>query len=335
MKTPAVISLIFEIIFFTVPASGAAENPASSLKLVNRISIPDVEGRIDHIAIDVNGHRLFVCALENNTVEVIDLNANIRIHTISGLAEPQGILFLPESNKLYITSGQTGRCDIFNADTFNQIGNIQFSSDADNIRYDPAAGLIYIGFGHGGLGVIDVKTDKQTGFIELAGHPEAFEIEAGTDRIFVNMPTASNITVLDRKKLKIETVWTTNNAGGNFPMAIDNTNHRLLVGCRYPPKLLIFDTRSGNSVSQIDTDGDADDIFCDPKNNRVFISCGNGYIDVLENSQNAGYKITERIPTAKSARTSLFAAPPGYLYLAVPARQGRHAQIWIYKTDMM
>ena len=177
-----------------------AENTAA-IKLIQKIPLSNVKGRIDHLAADLKGKRLFIAALGNNTLEIIDLQTGKQIHTITGLSEPQGIIFIPDSNKLFVSNGGNGRCSVFDANSFNLINDIQFNDDADNMRYDPVTHLIYIGYGSGGIGIIDIVGEKRTGEIMLPAHPEAFELERNGDRIFVNVPIVKQISVIDRKKL--------------------------------------------------------------------------------------------------------------------------------------
>src|SRR5262249_16773574 len=157
------------------------------------ISLPNVEGRIDHMAVDLKGERLFIAALGNNTIEVLDLRAGKRIHSITGLHEPQGVGFIPEFNKIYVANAKSGACDVFDASSFKVLKSIKFSDDADNIRYDAAARRVYVGYGSGGLGVIDAANSDQIGDIKLDGHPESFQLERSGPRIFVNTPTSQRI----------------------------------------------------------------------------------------------------------------------------------------------
>ena len=178
------------------------EHNASLLQLKQTIPLPGVQGRIDHLDVDIGGKRLFVCALGNNTVEVIDLNKGERIHTISGLGAPQGVVFVPELNRLLVANDKGGMCNIYDANSFQLIGKVDFADDADNVRYDSASKRIYVAFGGGGIGIINAVDGKQVGSIKLAAHPEAFELEKQGHRIFVNVPNARHVAVIDRDKAK-------------------------------------------------------------------------------------------------------------------------------------
>lgn len=330
MKIKYTLLLLF--VFFVSSSFGAKEIN-SSLKLVKEISLPNVKGRIDHIAVDIKGERIFVACHDNNTVEVIDLILSKHIYGISGLSEPQGIFFVPETGKFYITNGGNGRCDIFDGTSFKLTGSIKFSGDADNMRYDSTSRRLYVGYGDGGIGVIDVVNEKPLSNIKLTSHPEAFELEDGTERIFINLPEDKKIVIADIKAHAIEVNWQLKDAGNNFPMALDSLDHRLFIACRNPAKFLVLDTLSGKITNELAIDGDADDIFYDGQNKRLFISCGEGFVDVIEQKGLSNYSVAERIPTVKGARTSLFVPESGYYYLAVPAQASQEAKIQIYKIN--
>src|SRR5213592_4830744 len=215
----------------------AAHAEQEAIKLKQTIALPGVEGRIDHFALDPSGERLFVCALGNNTVEVLDLRKGQRIHSITGLGAPQGIAYLPEIDRLFIANDKGGICKIYDGKTFQTVGELDFKDDADNVRYDSATKQIYVGFGSGGIGIINAAGGEQVGLIKLAAHPEAFELEKRGKRIFVNVPNARHVAVINRDKGEVVATWKTGDASANFPMALDETNHRLFIGCRSPSKL--------------------------------------------------------------------------------------------------
>ena len=301
------------------------------LRFVQAIPLPSVEGRIDHLAADLKGQRLFVAALGNNTVEVIDLKAGNRVQTIAGLREPQGVGFIPESNKLYVANAKGGACDIFDGTSFKRIKSVKFSDDADNVRYDAAARRVYVGYGDGALGVIDAASGERIGDVKLDGHPESFQLEKNGSRVFVNIPTARKIAVVDRAKAVLIGSWKVEGRD-NFPMALDEEHHRLFVATRKPAKLVVFDTESGRAVATLDAPGDADDVFYDGARRRIYISGGEGTIGVLRHVDADRYEAITKISAAAGARTSLFVPELGRLYLAVPHRGGQGAEIRVYEA---
>ena len=306
---------------------------AGPLRMIQTIPLRNVEGRIDHMAVDLKGERLFIAALGNNTVEIVDLRAGKHMETITGLHEPQGVGFVPEFNKIFIANAQSGACEVFDGSSFKRIKSIKLSDDADNIRYDAAARRVYVGYGSGELGIVDAATGDQLGEIKLDGHPESFQLEKSGPRIFVNIPTSQRIAVVDREKPAAVTAWSVGGATANFPMALDETHHRLFVGFRKPAKLVVYDTESGKVIANLDSPGDADDIFHDGTRQRIYISGGDGFIGIIQQQDADHYKSLTKIPTASGARTSLFVPELGRLYLAVPHRGTQRAEIRVYKAQ--
>ena len=310
-----------------------AAQSATPLKLAQTIALGGVEGRIDHFAFDAAGERLFVCALGNNTVEVVDLRKAKRIHSITGLGAPQGIAYIPELDRLFIANDKGGICKIYDAKSYQTVGEIDFKDDADNVRYDDSSKRLYVGFGSGGIGVISAPESKTVGSIKLSAHPEAFELEKRGKRIFVNVPNARHVAVIDRDKGEVINTWKTDLAFGNFPMALDEANHRLFVGCRLPSKLVALNTESGEVVAKIDISGDPDNIFYDSKRHRIYAICGAGKIDIIEQADANTYKALAKIDTADGARTGLFVPERDSLFVAVPHRDSRQAEIRRYQIE--
>jgi hypothetical protein len=300
-----------------------------SLRLEQKIDMPDVAGRIDHFSIDLATGRLFMAALGNDTVEVIDLKAARRVHTIRGLAEPQGVLFVPAVNRLFVASGKDGSVRLFDGTTLQPLKTVSFGDDADNLRLDPASGRIWVGHGGGALAAMDADGGKVAD-IPLGGHPESFQLEKSGPRIFVNVPDARTIAVVDRAKGIVTARWTTGTASANFPMALDEADKRLFVACRQPARLLVLDTDSGRIVASFATVGDADDLFYDPLRKRIYVSGGEGALGVYRQSDADHYAEVERIATVTGARTSFFSADLRRLFLAVRRRGAIPAGIWEY-----
>jgi DNA-binding beta-propeller fold protein YncE len=315
---------------------GVAKISAQStvpLKLAQTIALGGVEGRIDHFAFDAAGERLFVCALGNNTVEVLDLRKGERVHSIAGLGAPQGIAYIPELDRLFIANDKGGICKIYDGKSFQVVGELNFKDDADNVRYDEATKKIYVGFGSGGIAVVNAPDGKQVGSIKLSAHPEAFQLEKNGSRIFVNVPNSRHVAVIDRDKGEVIATWKTDLAFGNFPMALDETNHRLFVGCRLPSKLVALNTDSGDVVAKIDISGDSDDVFYDSKHHRIYAICGAGKIDIIEQTDPKTYKALTKVDTASGARAGLFVPERDTLFVAVPNRGSQQTEIRSYQVE--
>jgi DNA-binding beta-propeller fold protein YncE len=310
-----------------------AAQSAVPLKLKQTIPLSGVEGRIDHFGFDAAGERLFVCALGNNTVEVLDLHKGQRIHSITGLGAPQGIAYIPELDRLFVANDKGGICKIYDGKSFQAVGELDFKDDADNIRYDSATKQIYVGFGSGGIAVVNTPDGKQIGSIKLSAHPEAFELEKTGKRIFVNVPNSRHVAVIDRDKSEVVATWKTDLAFANFPMALDEANHRLFVGCRLPSKLVVLNTKSGDVVAKIDISGDPDDVFYDSKRHRIYAICGAGKIDIIDQTDPNTYTASAKVDTADGARTGLFVSELDTLFVAVPHHGSQKAEIRAYRIE--
>lgn len=303
------------------------------LRPVQTIALPNVEGRIDHLAVDLQSQRLFLAALGNNTLEVIDLKAGKVIRSVKGVHEPQGVAFIPDANAVYVANGGDGNCDALAADSLAPLRTVRFSGDADNLRYDAATKLLYVGYGDGAIGIFEALTGKVIGDIKMPAHPEAFALEQSGPRIFVNVPKAKQVVVIDRQKRAVVAHWPITQAAANYPMALDEANQRLFIGCRGPARLLVLDTGTGKVVTQMECAGDTDDVFYDAKNKRVYVSGGEGFISVFAQLGADRYQPVARIPTAAGARTSLFVPALGRLYLAVPHRGNQAAEVRVYEAQ--
>jgi hypothetical protein len=265
-------------------------------------------------------------------VEIVGLRAGKHIGTITGLHEPQGVGFVPEFDKIFVANAKSGACDVFDGSSFKFIKTVRFSDDADNVRYDATARRVYVGYGSGGLGIIDAASGEQIDAIKLEGHPESFQLEKSGPRVFVNIPTSQKIIVVDREKQATIATWPVADVRANFPMALDETHHRLFVGFRKPARIVVFDTESGRATANLDSPGDADDIFYDGARQRIYISGGDGFVGIIQQQDTDHYKILAKIPTASGARTSLFVSELSRLYLAVPHRGAQRAEIRVYEA---
>jgi hypothetical protein len=315
-------------------ATGLDAGEAPSLKLLKAIPLPGVTGRFDHFALDVKGNRLFVAALGNNTLEAIDLTAAKRIRSIPGLGKPTGIQFLLDIDRLFLACGDDGNVREFDAASLRLLKTISGLDDADNMRFDARAGSIYVGYGSGALAVIDVAKAETIGHIKLAGHPESFQLERNGDRIFINVPDARHIAVVDRHSGAVTVTWPMADLKANFPMALDEAGHRLFVGCREPARLVVFDTESGRRLADIGISGDIDDLFYDVAGRCLYASCGEGFIDVIAEKGMSRYERVERIPTSPGARTSYFSPELGLFFLAVPQRGDQKAEIRVFSANV-
>jgi DNA-binding beta-propeller fold protein YncE len=297
---------------------------------VETIPLDGVKGRIDHFGLDAKRKRLFVSALGNDTVEVVDLAAGKVMQHIRNLRAPQGIGFAPESNRLAVANDQDGSCRLYDGRSLQQTATVDLKDDADNVRYDNVSRRFWVGYGEGGLAEIDPESGKEIADVKLDAHPESFQLETKGKRIFVNVPNAGYVAVIDRETRKVIEKFPMKDAFANFPMALDESDHRLFIGCRRPAKLVVLDTDTGKTVALLDIVGDTDDLFYDAATKRIYVSGGEGRVTVISQSNADEYNIAGQVSTAPGARTSFFVPEIGMLYVAVPHRGGQTAELRVF-----
>ncbi len=332
MKT--VLRHAITLILLMFGALHAAPNTAQpeQLEWVTSIPLPAVTGRIDHMDINPSSEQLYIAALGNNSLEVVDLAQSRRITSIPGFGKPQGLLYVKPLNRLFVTSGDGNRIDILDATTLEPLKRIEGVPDADNLRYDAKTHRVYVGFGEGALHVLDARTGESMGDITLAGHPESFQLEESGQRIFVNVPDAGHIAIVDRATRKTLATLDLQGARENFPMALDERHHRLYVGTRKPAALLVYNTQTNAFIEKIVIGQDVDDIFLDPPTQRIYAICGEGVVSVVQQLNADHHKTLGTLKTAPRARTGFYDAESHRLFVAVPASDRSAAELRIYRT---
>ncbi|HVU93691.1 MAG TPA: YncE family protein [Puia sp.] len=312
------------------PGKNNASNSTSRLIQKTSMALPVVKGGFDLMALDRGKRRLFVSAEDNHTLEVLDLDKQRPVHSIPGLEEPKWVVYRPEKKALYVATGGDGKVTEFDDSSFSILHRFSFKEKCNNLRFDETTGLLWVGVGDsfGALGIIDTREDTIVGQIPLSDYPKQFELDG--NRIYVNIPRKNRIEVANRVTRKIIATWPVMEAVENVPMGLDRTHQRLFVGCE-PGKLVVFSTATGTSIASLDIDKEADGIYYDEHRRRLYISCGEGFLDVISQNDPDHYQLLEKIPTAKGAGTSLYSPELDELFLAVPQANGRQAAIRIYQ----
>jgi hypothetical protein len=307
--------------------------PSPPLTLEATIPLHDVRGRIDHMAVDLPRKRLIVAELGNNSVDIIDLTTRAIVHRISGLREPQGVGYADRADAILIANAGDGSVRLVSAKDFSVLGRVELGDDADNVRIDPRNGLAVIGYGSGGLALIDPASRTKAADIPLPAHPEGFQIDPSIGRTYVNIPDARQIAVVDLDARKLVASWPTHNASANFPMAFSPSPLLIASVFRSAPMLLLLDPATGEERKRLSTCSDADDVFFDPRRAHIYISCGAGEIAVLEH-KGADWATLGKIQTASGARTSLFVPELDRLFVAERAGLlGSDAAIRVYRPS--
>lgn len=308
-------------------AETTAAGPDAPLVLERTIPLNGVTGRIDHLAVDAPHRRLFVAELGAGTVEAVDLASGASLGRIAGLKEPQGLAYLPARDELVVASGGDGSVRFYRASDLAPMGAVALGDDADNARVDPRSGRVIVGYGSGGLAVIDAASRVVAVRLPLPAHPESFQLDG--ERALVNVPDAHRIIVGDLSRGRIVASWPAG-YGWNFPMALDATSGALAVVYRFPARMQVLDARSGAGRADTAVCGDADDVFFDARRQRLYVSCGEGRVDVFAAGPQ-GLSALAGVATRAGARTSLFSPELDRLYVAARAGAGHEAAILVYR----
>ena len=316
---------------------------APGLIAKNPIRLTNVEGRMDHLGVDLKGQRLFATAFDNHTLEVLDLKTGRQMHTIPGLNEPQGAYYDPATNRLFVACGGDGTVKIFDGNTLQLLQTVKLSSDADNVRYDARANRVLVGYGgekflagkvarpggDGALAILDLM-GRKIAEIPMDAHPESFQLEKAGTRVFANVPDHQEVEVADMVKGTVLARWKVS-CTTNFPMALDEAHHRLFVGCRIPARLAVFDTETGKIVASPTIVEHTDDLFFDASKGRIYI-LGEGFNEAWQEKGPDQYERIGRYATPADGRTGLFVPDLGELFEAIPHHGQQGAEILVYST---
>jgi hypothetical protein len=310
---------------------GSGVEAQTPLMLEAKIPLGDVRGRIDHMAVDLARRRLFVAELENDSVAVVDLDGSGVMRVITDVKRPQGLGYLPSTDTLFVANGGDGSVRMFQGNEYRAVERLHLGGDADNVRVDAAVERVFVSYGAGALAIIDAPSRSKIDDIGLTAHPESFQLDRRTNRIYVNDPEGQSIVVVDRATGRPSAIWPTGNAT-NFPMALDEASNRVLVVFRNPAKLVVFAASNGTVVTDADTCADADDMFVDAKRRRLYVSCGDGFLDVFSTDGGA-YRRLARVTTVAGARTSLYVPELDRLFVAARATAEAPAAVWVFRPQ--
>ena len=336
------ILVVFGLLLTSTIAWSVQGQNNSPLKLIQKIPMPNVKGRLDHLGVDVAGRRLFAAALgdDQNTVEVIDLKAGKRVFSIMGQSMPQGVFYSPDFKTLFVANGKDGTCKIFDGGTFKLVDSLPLGTDANHVGYDPSTKILYVGFGDaksGGLAMIDTRTKKHIGDIKTDARSGGIKIEKSSSRIFVTLAGATNLGVVDSKKHEQIATWPVTGVQASVALAFDESHHRLFSGSRNPPMLTVLDTESGKQVTQLEGVAGIDDLWYDAARKRIYASGGReseaGFVYVYQQGDADHYEIIAKVPTRANAQTSIWVQPLNRYYVSASANEREEAAILVFEPQ--
>jgi hypothetical protein len=313
---------------FLTPALAADPAP---LELVQTIRLTGPVGkRLDNLALDGKRDRLLVANQGNASLDIIDLKSGKVLKSIPDQEQIQGVLYVPGVDRVWATLGK-GSCNVFDGESYKQLKSLAVP-DADNIRQDTRTGLVYVTRSDKKLAVFDPKTLEAKGDVALPSHPESFVFEKDRHRMYVNTPGPRQVLVVDMDKRDVLKRFQLDEAG-NYPLALDEANKRLLVGCRKEPRLLVLDSETGKELSRVTIPNDVDGLFLDVKRKRLYASCGEGILVVFKQTSPDRYEAIAKIPTVKQARTCLFDADTSRLFVPIPRTADKEGpEVRVYKA---
>jgi WD40 repeat protein len=313
------------------------------LRLVQTIPMPNVKGRIDHMDVDVKGKRLFVAGLENGSLEVVDLAAGKWLKSIPGFKKTQGVAYVPSLNKVFVASGDDGMLRVFRGDTLELLDSLKLQLGPNRVAFEPNSEILYVGYGgkdagkdYGQVGIIDAKTDKSLGDITVEAHPAELLLDKSGETLYVFISAASKVQVVDTKKREVLSTWPTSSQR-NGDGAFDEKNHRLFIGTRTPPQMIVLDSSSGKEVAALPTVEGMDGVYFNEKQKRIYVSGGRdndvGYIFIYQQKDTDHYEAIGKIPTRSGAGTSFWSPQLNRFYVGAPASDKQEAAILVFEPQ--
>jgi DNA-binding beta-propeller fold protein YncE len=316
------------------------EGGKQPLRLVQTISLPNVKGRLDHMDVDVKGKRLFVAGLENGTFEIVDLQAGKWLRSLPGFEKPQGALFVPELNKLFLASGDDGMLRVFRGDTLQLLDSIHLEPGPNRVVYEPNSKLVYVGYGgkdagkdYGEVGIIDAQSDKRVGDIKVVAHPSELLLDKSGATLFVFSSAANRVQAVDTNKRQVVSTSTiTSDHPGDA--AFDEATSRLFIGAHTPPEMIVMDSKSGREVAHLPTAEKMDGVYFDAGRKRVYVSGGRGlpvgFVYVYQEKDADHYETIGEIPSRGGAGTSFWSPELDRYYVGAPTTDKEEAAILVY-----
>jgi DNA-binding beta-propeller fold protein YncE len=331
------ICLLFVFVF--APSGNTQEKKL--LKLVVTTPLPNMSGDFDHLAVDLQGKRVFLTAEDHKTVEVFDLDGK-RIHSITGFGQPHAVLFLPDQNKLIVTDGDDfGMVELVSGEDYKILSTIKLPPGVDGAVFNPVDQYYYVESGSDEetvkthvLNIIDTKTFKLVGDITLPGsHSEAMAIDQAGKKLYVNLTGTDEVGVVDLDTKKVIARWPVPEAQTANALVLDEPNHRVFIATRKPPKFIVFNTDTGKAVSSLPCAPLHDDMWFDSARKRIYVT-GSEATSVFVQNDADDYKHVEDVPTGFRAKTSILVPELNRLYIAVSGKGKPTAKLALQVYDV-
>ena len=320
------LRLVFPLAAVVLAAGPAAAD--APLVLVQTIDSAGVEGGLDHLAVDGKGGRLFLANKCNNTLDVFDLKAGKLVQQVAEQNKVSGVSYAADLDMVYVGNGG-GTCNGIDAKTYK----VAFSTPcdkADNVYYHSGNKQVYVQHGEK-IAVLDAKTGEVKKEIEMGGATKAFRVDKNAGKLLMNLAKPSVLAVVDLATNEVVARHKITRATGNGPLAYAAATGTAYVGCGgKTPMVVVLDTKSGEELAAVEIPGGIDDLHYDSKRNRLYASCGDGFLVTVE-KKGDGYEVTDKVESPKKAKTSAFSG--GRLYLGVPRQPGKDGpEVRVYEA---
>jgi DNA-binding beta-propeller fold protein YncE len=302
---------------------------AAPLMLVRGIPIGPVAGEITDLELDYANQRLFALEADSGTIAVIDLPTGTVSQILRGLQAPRGLAHEPPNSQLYVALGD-GKLAVLQGVPLRRTATVNIGSNLGRPYYDASSTQVYLGYGRRAIGVIDTAHNRTLPSIGLDGEPGPLAFENLGTRLFAGAVGEARILVADRAAGKQLGSWSTGKSSDAAALALDEDAGLLVVAFRQPAGLAWFDPTGGNLRGRTEACTEAAKLIIDSLRTRVYLTCGEGQIEIFQRGAAGNYSRIGAIDTQPGATAALLAPAGDRLYLAVPSAAGRGAEIRIY-----
>jgi DNA-binding beta-propeller fold protein YncE len=309
--------MIISVLFVFAGVLHSAPVADAPLALVQTIPLKGVAGKLDHLCVDAKGQRLFLANKVNNTLDIIDLKTGKLVKQIADQGKISGVDYSADLDMIYVGNG-SGVCNGFDGKEYKSVFSTP-AAGADNVHFHSGTKTVFVAHGTS-LSELDGKTGKIKTTIELPGVSHGFRLDKKAGKVYVVVTKPSLVAVVDLKKAGVVEKFPLTLSDAGSPVAHDSKNGLLFVGCPKKPMVVVFDTKTGKELASIIIPAGIDDLHYDGKNNRLYASCDDGRLAVIERKESK-YSVIAEIETPKSSRTCAWKS--GKLYLGVPKQEGK------------
>jgi DNA-binding beta-propeller fold protein YncE len=321
--------------------TGDPEVSADQLaKNLTTTRMPGVQNHFDHLTPDLKNSRLFVVPEDNKSIEVYDIRSGTFVHSIKGIGVGHSVVYRSDIDRIFVTDGSQGALHIFDGETYAHLKTVKLLDDADATGYDPDTHYLYIANGgldaklnYGLLSIVDTTTGERKGDIKIESNRiEAMVIEKSGPRLFLNATEKNAIAVIDRRKKAVMAMWPATGCHVNAAVAIDEAHHRLFVGCR-DGNLIVMDSDSGKVLQTLPISTGVDDLAFDPASQRIYVACGEGFVNVYHETDADHYQSIGTIPTGPLGKTGLLVPELKKYFVAVPPHGSAVAEVLVFAVE--